>query len=473
MIRLQLILIALVAGASAIIGRGAERPQHNFLFIVDSSSAMERHKPMAIKLVQEVIASKFEEQIEPGDSIDIWTYDADKNLHGFPPQIWKPAEAQSISEKARDYLEQYPFHGKSDFSRVAADLNLLVPQTKALLIVVITAGETPFSGIHLDLDINEFLGRKGKLGPGVEPFLISMAAIKGALRTWTAHFGKGEADLATLPIRPGSIAKSAKRDGGGVKEQSRTNAVAKQTPQTGPVRQSSALRASSLTLVPSSEFTFNFPPGTKITPMPTPAAPVKRAERSLAELAAERLRAQSPSTARIPQVNTVPATEKPSSNQRSQQNTNAAVAARVGTPTNGVMNFPSNVSAAKSGGTNENPTENKAPTGSIAGNNIATAALTPSMQTASAPAVKHGAASNTQVTLEKAPTTVVSSGVVEKKASVTAGRGAGLNSDQTLRRAIYASILTGVGGVFLLGYLLYRRIRRPSESIISRSLLQR
>ena len=85
MIRLQFILIALVAGFSPLFAGEAERPQHNFLFVIDSSSSMSRHKTAAIKLVRQVIESRFEDQIEPGDSIDLWTYDTE-NL----PEIGLP-----------------------------------------------------------------------------------------------------------------------------------------------------------------------------------------------------------------------------------------------------------------------------------------------------------------------------------------------------------------------------------------------
>ena len=291
MIRLQFILIALVAGFSPLFAGEAERPQHNFLFVIDSSSSMSRHKTAAIKLVRQVIESRFEDQIEPGDSIDIWTYDTENNLRGFPPQIWKSADAARIADAAAQYLEKFQFKAKSDFSNVATDLDLLVPQTKALLIVVITDGESPFSGIKLDLDINEYLAKKGKLGPSQDPFLISISAIKGALRTWTAHFGKGVPDLATLPERSSSTANIAKT---GLTQDTEGSVKAKDPAKPEAIfatqpRATWSPTPSPLTMVPNNDFIFNFPPGTKITPVEEPKIVPKAGEKSLAALAAERL----------------------------------------------------------------------------------------------------------------------------------------------------------------------------------------
>jgi len=216
-IRLYLSFIAVVAGFFAMETRGVERPQpqHHFLFIVDSSESMALHRAAAIKLVRDVITSRFDGQIESGDSIDIWTYDAENNLRGFPPQIWRQADSLRITDTAAEYLEEYPFKGKADFSKVASDLSMLVSQAESLLIVIVTDGEVPFSGFHLGLEINVYLAKKERLGPGKEPFLVSVGAIDGKIRTWTAYFGSGEFGLATLPLRGEpkvSIAQSKKAE---------------------------------------------------------------------------------------------------------------------------------------------------------------------------------------------------------------------------------------------------------------------
>ncbi|MGZ8940332.1 MAG: hypothetical protein ACXW32_14090, partial [Limisphaerales bacterium] len=48
-----------------------------------------------------------------------------------------------------------------------------------------------------------------------------------------------------------------------------------------------------------------------------------------------------------------------------------------------------------------------------------------------------------------------------------------VTSHGTLRHAVFISAVTGVSCVLLGIYLLYRKLRRPTQSIISRSLLQR
>jgi len=416
--RLLLTLIACIACLSAVAAEPPPRPQHNFLFIVDSSISMEQRKPAAIKLVRDVIASRFDGQIEAGDSIDIWTYDTENNLRGFPPQIWQPGDAQRISDAATQYLQDYRFKGKSEFANVANDLAILVPQTKSLLMVIITDGEQPFSGIHLDLEINGYLAKKGKLNPaGTDPLLISLAAINGGIRTWTAFFGQGELALASLPGRK-SVAKNFAE-----------TKPAKPRPQR--ITKTPVLYEAT---TPETFATFNYPPGTRITPLQPATVPeVKRRDLPLALLASnEWMRVQKTApTNKVANLALAP--------------TNKVILA-----TN-VAKAPATNAAPLAVATNE--TEKKT-------NVVAAASVKPSTPEQSekkaAPAINP-----------------IQSAIAPAVAAIVPAPSPNLPSHGTLRSALYISGLTGLSCVLIGSFLLYRKLRRPTQSIISRSLLQR
>lgn len=453
MIRLHLILLVMVAGLSASDSRSAERPQHNFLFVVDSSSSMSRHKPAAIKLLQEVIASRFEQQIEPGDSIDIWTYDTENNLHGFPPQIWQSTNSTAIAEAAASYLQKYPFKGRSDFSNVAGDLNLLIPQTKALLVIVITDGESPFAGINLDLDINEYLSKRGKLGPANDPFLISLAAINGSLRTWTAHFGKGQPDLATLPER--SKPKTA------IAEARPKPAVKPQgpapKPQFGPI-------ASPLVAAPP-EAVINFPAGTRINPVATPLekplelsqAPekVKPATEPKAQLTAtnpvidQQLAAKTPPPEKPHHIAANPPV-RATNMALLPPKTNHALTAAPRTNMGKSLHF------GKAAPTNTNTVASM-----VNSNRVTNTTLLASQTNRSSASAESNQLLAARVDAKPSN---------KNKQAVSPPN---LNPTQAFRSAILLSGVTGAGCFLLGAYLVYRKLRRPTESIISRSLLQR
>src|SRR5688572_21602305 len=205
MIRLFVILLSLTISGAAQESekKAAPQQQHNFLFVIDSSLSMAPRKTNTIQMVRQMILSGFEKQIQPGDSIDIWVYDEENHITTFPPQIWEDVEAKRIALTAGRFIEEQKFKGRSRFETVARDLEALLPNTKQLLIAILTDADEPLSGIPLDLDINEFLAKEKRRRPNArQPFLISMAAVNGKYKQWAAYCDEADHVLANLPPRP-------------------------------------------------------------------------------------------------------------------------------------------------------------------------------------------------------------------------------------------------------------------------------
>ena len=432
MIRLLYILTAILA-FSAVAKAGPDRPQHNFLFIIDSSFSMSARKPAALKLVQDIITSGFNGQVEPGDSVDIWTYDTENNLRGFPPQIWQGTNAQLMARTAADYLQKYQFKGRSQFANVATDLNILVPETKNLLTVIITDGEEPFSGISLDLIINEYLAKKGKLGtPSNQPLLISLAAINGSFRTWTAFFGEGQLQLAHLPERakPAPAASVASAE---VNKQPAARPKAElRPPEHGRQTQHVATRP--------------LPQATRITPGPgEDEDEVNPLERPLELPLNEQLKhfkwpvqskLSAPPSAKTAHLSKPPANQRPAPNVVAASPAPVKIAEPQATNSLALVPAPAPVQ----------PTN---------------VPIVVASTTAPAPPGTPPPAPNLPLNPEV------------KTAAKTSSSAKAFREPATLHRAIYISGFIGAGCILVGIYLLIRKFTRPTQSIISRSLLQR
>jgi hypothetical protein len=202
MIRFFAILFCLTLGLRAQEKEKAPLVQHNFLFVIDSSLSMATRKETAVQMVRELITNRFEGQIEAGDSIDIWTFDEENHISSFPPQIWVDSEARQIADAAAGFIESVKFKGRSRFEPVARDIDALLPHSKRLLIVILTDGQEPMSGISLDLDINAFVAKEKRTKPNAKlPFQISIAAVNGRFREWSAYCDIRDQVLASLPKR--------------------------------------------------------------------------------------------------------------------------------------------------------------------------------------------------------------------------------------------------------------------------------
>jgi hypothetical protein len=224
-----------------------EFPQFNFVFIIDTSISMASRKPAAVALVRELIATGFNHQIKEGDSIDIWTYDTKNHVDGFPPQIWEKAGAERIANGAAAYLEHAHFHGREKSISLKDDLGSLAPNTKGLMVLLITDGGELVSGLGFDDAINDQLPQLArKLTIPSQPFLISVSAVNGRFGDWHIFGGLGRPPLARLPRRerPVEVVQIA--------PQAKVSPPAFVQPEQKPM-------------------IFNFPPGAKIN-APTPAS---------------------------------------------------------------------------------------------------------------------------------------------------------------------------------------------------------
>jgi hypothetical protein len=184
-------------------------PQYNFLVIVDTSISMAERKPAVLTIVRDLIRSGFSGQIEAGDSIDIWTADSQDRVERAP-MIWNPARRSAIAAGTAEAIRLEKFRRGSHLAPVLSDLNLLLPNTRGALVVLVTDGEEPISEISLDLEINNKLPiLRRQAARTREPIVISMIAIDGQLVDWKAYGGSERPVFARLPERPKSLPVAA------------------------------------------------------------------------------------------------------------------------------------------------------------------------------------------------------------------------------------------------------------------------
>src|SRR3954469_12460880 len=208
MIRLVAIVLLCFAVPFGAAAEEPDFPQYNFLFIIDCSISMASRKPAVITLVRDLVGSGFNHRIAEGDSIDIWTYDTELHVNGFPPQIWDSHWGDRIANSAADYVEHAHLRGRSRSLSVRDDLGSLVLNTKGLMVLLITDGEESISGVGFDDAINDQLPKlRRKLTLQTQPFLISLSAINGRFSDWRIFGGLGRPPLAKLPNRQKPSAK--------------------------------------------------------------------------------------------------------------------------------------------------------------------------------------------------------------------------------------------------------------------------
>jgi hypothetical protein len=261
------------------------QPQYNFLFVVDASTSMSSRKPAISALAHDLILSGFFGQIGSGDSIDIWTFDSETHLTGFPPQIWNTNRAGQIASTAAEFISQSKFRGRSRFKPVDRDLRLLLPNTKGLMVFLFTDGDEKVSGTPFDAELNAHFERVKEQLPGSrEPYMITLLAVNGVYKDWRIFGGLGRPLLPQLPSREISLGKilSVQKVERIQNKPAETNIVA------------AAVKKAE----PKPPVVFNFPPGAVVVPPPAPEpVPVPPAATVKAAKTAEKVQPQIARTA--------------------------------------------------------------------------------------------------------------------------------------------------------------------------------
>src|SRR5271165_5506737 len=82
---------------------------HRYLLIVDTSRAMQGRERSVLKTVEGLLKSGMGGQMRTGDTLGVWTYDADLYAGRFQLQHWSPAQQKAITTRVLAYLKGQRF----------------------------------------------------------------------------------------------------------------------------------------------------------------------------------------------------------------------------------------------------------------------------------------------------------------------------------------------------------------------------
>lgn len=128
---------------------------NRFLFIVETSRAMKKQLPGAVQSVQELLASGMNGQLQPGDTLGVWTFDNELHTGIFPMQIWTGNNRRYIADAVAGFLSQQKIQGRARLAAVYPAMLQLIEESEALTVLLYSEGSQPIKGTPFDDSINE------------------------------------------------------------------------------------------------------------------------------------------------------------------------------------------------------------------------------------------------------------------------------------------------------------------------------
>ncbi len=173
-----------------------------YLFVVDTSSAMQRYADGLYRTTHRLIATGLGGRMQEGDVFTLWTYADTVLTREFPLNAWTLELNVLLANRTYEYLATQKFRGKSNLRPVFAELGQALAISTNLTIVVISDGTDVIVGTPFDRPINVTYGkRSSELRTAKMPFITSLVTAQGEFTQWSVRGGLEDIGLP-MPARP-------------------------------------------------------------------------------------------------------------------------------------------------------------------------------------------------------------------------------------------------------------------------------
>jgi hypothetical protein len=167
--------------------RSDKFPGNRFLFVVETSSAMNRSAKAARETVHALIESGMQGQMRAGDTFSLWTFN-EKLDADYPLQRWIPEQNKNLATTAAEFLKKKRFEKKAQLSVMLPSLYSVIKSSKAISVVLISTGNEPIEGTPFDKEINGVYPVYAReLREAKMPFVTIMVGRNGKLVAYSVN----------------------------------------------------------------------------------------------------------------------------------------------------------------------------------------------------------------------------------------------------------------------------------------------
>jgi len=187
------------APAQPVVGGGDSR----YLFIFDTSSAMNKRVPATQYAVERLFFSVMNGQLQPGDTIGVWAFDRKLRAGDFPLQHWMSQDAAVIASSITNFVERQRYSKSTRFDEVMPEVNNLVRNSERLTVLIFCDGEGVIKGTPYDDAINLiFKQSRSALSKANQTFIIVLRSQMGQYIGYTVNSSGVGVNFPVFPPLP-------------------------------------------------------------------------------------------------------------------------------------------------------------------------------------------------------------------------------------------------------------------------------
>jgi len=189
--------------ATAITGTNAVSQatnSHRYLLIVETSKTMGKRIDSILSVVNGLVASHFKEQLQPGDTIGVWTYNESISAGKFPLQQWTPEGQKAFASGLSTFLKGEKYEKTPNFGVLLPAMKKLTKMSHDITFIIISSGQETVHGTPYDEIINTgFTSWRDEQQKLKMPMLTVMRAWKGQFTGCKVAPAQWEVEIPPFP----------------------------------------------------------------------------------------------------------------------------------------------------------------------------------------------------------------------------------------------------------------------------------
>ncbi len=160
-----------------------------------------RDRTQAVQAVtQDLLTTAMHGNLQTGDTIGIWTYNAALHAEEAPLQTWNQRTAPAIVYNTLQFLFQHPYEKTAAFGDVLTNMLRVVKISDVITVILISDGTDPIKGTPFDANINAFYKtNSAKQKKARMPVVTVFRGVGGLMTTNTVALGSWQVDIPTVP----------------------------------------------------------------------------------------------------------------------------------------------------------------------------------------------------------------------------------------------------------------------------------
>src|SRR5882724_3612268 len=175
-------------------------PANRYLIIVETSHAMKSRADGVLKAMEDLIGSGIGGQLRRGDTIAVWTYNAELHAGLFPLQQWTPETQKTVAVRILSFLKEQPYEKQAVLQKTLMTMDKVIKNSDFITVILISNGDQLMQGTPFDEQINNLYKVWNKEQQKAHmPFVTVLRATRGKITHFTLTSAPWPVDIPPLP----------------------------------------------------------------------------------------------------------------------------------------------------------------------------------------------------------------------------------------------------------------------------------